>query len=120
MRPKCLVVSVAALNLVAGLSIGFVIGRSTLFDGKGPSAQDVVHDPEFATLADTLGLEPEKAAKVRAILVSCGPRFDAVMDETRPKLRALHDQLGAELRAVITPEQVGRLEREFHRRYGEF
>ena len=27
MRPKCLVVTVAALNLVAGVSFGFAIGR---------------------------------------------------------------------------------------------
>src|ERR1700722_19446713 len=102
MRPKCLVVAVASLNLVAGLGFGFAAGRSNLLvaNGDRPCAvlQAFVHDPELPRLADGLGVEPAKAAKVRAILASCGPRFDSVMDETRPKLRALHEQLYSELR----------------------
>jgi hypothetical protein len=124
MRPKTLVVSVAALNLIAGLSFGFAFGHSTAHAsglvGATPCevVRDAVHDPDFVHVADALELEPKKAERVRAILASCGPRFDTVMAEVRPRLLALHEQLVGELSAVLTKDEMDKLTGEYQRRYG--
>jgi hypothetical protein len=115
MRPKLLVVLVAVLNLAAGASFGFIAGRAS----RPPVAEIEGPPPDLAVLADALDLPPERAAKVRELLASCGPRFDAVVDETRPKLRALHEQILGELGKLLTPDELSRLFDEFHRRYGD-
>ena len=115
MRPKLLVLLVALLNLVAGASLGFVAGRASLAPDGDVHA---IPAAELESLADGLGLPPERAARVRAILASCGPRFDQVMAGTRPRLRALHEQILAELSAELSPDELSRLTAEYHRRHG--
>lgn len=114
LRPKLLVVLVAALNLGAGLGLGFVAGRESR-----ATVRDDVPPVDLPLLADAIGLPPERATRVRELLASCGPRFDAVMAETRPKLRALHESILGELGQLLTPEEMRRLIDEYHRRYGD-
>lgn len=113
-----MVATVGAVHLVVGLSFGFVLGRH--LSERGGSPRDVAHDPELLRIADPLGLEPSRAARVRAILASCGPRFDAILEDSKPKLRALHEQLLGELKAELTPEQMEQLQQEYRKRFGEF
>jgi hypothetical protein len=116
MKPKLLVPLIAVLNLAGGAAFGFVLGRA--HPHAVPSHDAAAHDPDLPSLAGTLGLPPERDAKVRAILASCGPRFDEVTKDVRPKLRALHDQLVAELSQVLTPAEMERLGEEYRKRYG--
>jgi hypothetical protein len=116
-RPRLLVVAVALLNLIAGASFGFVLGRASSGEPLPGHSIEVPHC-DLATLADGLALPPEKDAKVRAILTSCGSRFDDAMKDVRPRLKAVHEQVVAELGAVLTKEQMAQLAEEYRRRYG--
>lgn len=122
MRPKLVVLAVAVLNLVAGLSFGLVFGilieRGHAPVGGAERAAMPAMDPDLPSLADALGLPPAETEKVRAILASCGPRFDAVIGESRPKLVTLHEEILAELTAVLGQAGIERLAVEYHRRYG--
>ena len=118
MRPKLVVLIVALLNLVTGASFGFMLGSghaSVAVHLHGPGEPDL---RDLPGLADGLGLPPEREAKVRAILASCGPRFDEVMREVRPKMAALHEKFLAELGEVLTPDELKRLAAEYRRRHG--
>jgi hypothetical protein len=117
-RPKLVVLAVAVLNLVAGLSFGFVLGRGHAPVGGAERAAMPAMDPDLPSLADALDLPPAQTEKVRAILTSCGPRFDAVIGESRPKLVALHEEILQELTAVLGQAGIERLAVEYHRRYG--
>ncbi|HVY60983.1 MAG TPA: hypothetical protein VHF22_04985 [Planctomycetota bacterium] len=124
MRPTLLVACVAALNLVAGGSFGFALARHAggggPHDARSAMARHLAmdQDTDFASLADGLRLEPARDAKVRAILGSARPRFDALMRDVTPRLEALHDAILGELRAVLTPEEIEALGAEYLRRQG--
>lgn len=116
MSPKLLVILVGLLNLVAGLGGGVALGRASVERHRVSTGT-----PEFdvSVLADVLALPSEKDAKVRAILRSCRPRCDAVMEEVRPKMRVLHEQFLAELGTELTPAQIESLFVEYKRRTGD-
>ena len=137
MKPKVLVLLVALLNLVAGGSLGYVAGLrasghrdlaplgSGLRDlappgsgGRGDPPASLPGEADLASLADVLELPKEQDARVRAILGSCGTRFDAILQDVHPRLRAVHDEVLAELGRVLTKEQLDRLADEYRRRHG--
>lgn len=64
----------------------------------------------------SLNLSPEQARAVREIHERHRPRLDAVLEETTPKIRAIHDEIEQEIRQLLTPVQLERLERQKARR----
>jgi Spy/CpxP family protein refolding chaperone len=79
-------------------------------DGRPP------HFPTVETLAKDLGLNPEQQDKIREIFRNNEPRLEAFGGEFHKRLGELRDQLMAEVKAVLTPEQKAKLEariREF-------
>lgn len=63
-----------------------------------------------------LGLSPDQRARISAILKRAQPRTDSLLNETLPQLRAITDSVRREIRAVLTPDQAARLDRERRRR----
>ena len=117
MSPRTLVLLVALLNLGAGAGVGFALGRATGCRADLPAVPPAEID--IPGLAAALELPPEKDAKVRAILATCRPRCDAVVEGIRPRMRALHEQFLTELSAELTKSQLDKLVAEYHRRAGE-
>jgi len=62
-----------------------------------------------------LNLTDEQRAEISEIFESNGPRADSVLRELMPHLRAINDSIQAEIREVLTPEQVEILEEELER-----
>jgi hypothetical protein len=114
MNAKLCLVLVATLNLAAGASFGYCVGRSSVTVEVRAGEPDA----DLVTLADVLDLPADRKEKVRAILASCAPRFEDVMKDARPKLRAIHDQILGELRQVLTEPELSRLADEYRRRHG--
>ena len=62
-----------------------------------------------------LDLTEEQRTQISDIFESSRPRADSVLQELMPHLRAINDSIQAEIREVLTPEQVEVLETEFER-----
>jgi hypothetical protein len=60
--------------------------------------------------AREIGLDPQQAGRVKAILEKHKPRMDALMDEFVPRVRAIAEDVEREIDGVLTPEQRARLE----------
>jgi Spy/CpxP family protein refolding chaperone len=58
-----------------------------------------------------LGLSVAQKTQVSAIFEKYRPEMDKIMEENRPKMEAVRKRLDAEIRAVLTPEQAGRLDK---------
>jgi hypothetical protein len=118
MRPRCLLALVAILNLATGLCVGVAVGRGSVerLSVERSEPDDGQCTVDLPSLADTLDLPPEKAAKVRAILATFRPRTDAILMEVRPRLETLHAEFLSELGQHLTQDQIAKLVDEFHRR----
>jgi len=57
-----------------------------------------------------LDLTPDQRARAEKILEKHRPALDAIVEETRPRVRAIQETIEKELAEVLTPEQVRRLE----------
>lgn len=57
-----------------------------------------------------LDLTPEQRARVEAIRERYRPDLEAVLREGFPRMRALHERMREEVRAVLEPEQLRRLD----------
>jgi len=55
-----------------------------------------------------VGLTPAQEAQVREILVRNKPRMDQLLEEMVPRVRALAEDVEAQIVAVLTPEQQQR------------
>ncbi|MFV0338322.1 MAG: Spy/CpxP family protein refolding chaperone [Chthoniobacterales bacterium] len=57
-------------------------------------------------MAQMLALTPEQKEKAKAIMDSKKPQIDAIRKEEREKIKAVFDEAEAELRPILTPEQI--------------
>lgn len=102
----------------AGLGVGWGLSRwtdssrSRVEERRRPQRSRGLH---FYT---RLNLTAEQERAVREIHERHRPRLDAVLEETTPKLRAIHDEIEQEIRPLLNPAQVERLERMKARREG--
>ncbi len=53
-----------------------------------------------------LNLTPEQVRQITTIMENGRPRSDAVLEEMLPRLRAVTDSIGQEIRGVLTAEQA--------------
>ncbi len=113
------------VSLVAVFAIGVAVGyfgeryvvhkrheeaRGGKGDGRPP------HFPTVETMAKDLGLSLDQQARIREIFKNNEPRLEALGQEVHAHLGQLREQLMAEIKAVLTPEQIAKLDarlREF-------
>lgn len=101
-----------ALLLVGTFAFGSVTGVAlTLWarsDLRGPPPGG---PPPFGPLPlHELELSPEQRARAEAIFERHRPALDAIRQEGFPKVRKINEQLESEVRELLTPEQLARLE----------
>lgn len=113
------------VSLVAVFAIGVTVGyfgeryivhkrHETSRGGKGDGRPP--HFPTVETMAKDLGLSPEQQDRIREIFKNNEPRLEAFGGEVHKHLGELREQLMAEIKAVLTPEQSAKLDarlREF-------
>lgn len=105
------------------LAIAFVIGgiAGVLVD-RAKRSRD--HRPRFERVEKRMGgpgefpgffgkldLTDEQREKIRAIFEAHRPVIDSLMGETMPRIRALRDSAEAEIRLVLTAEQLEKFEK---------
>jgi len=57
-----------------------------------------------------LGLNAEQKTQMEAIFKTAGPKMKDMRAEMRPKFEALRDETRAEIRKILTPEQMPKFE----------
>jgi Spy/CpxP family protein refolding chaperone len=60
--------------------------------------------------AEELGLSSDQRDKTRQIMERHRPELEAVLRESFPKVRAIHEQIEREIREVLTPDQRTKLD----------
>jgi len=105
------VTAMTAMVLVATFIAGAIVGIGAdrwLRPHQQPS-------PMMALPLAELGLSPDQEARARAIIDAHRGELEAIVRANFPKVRAIHDQLAAELRPILSPDQQHRLD-EWRRR----
>ncbi|MCC6215914.1 MAG: periplasmic heavy metal sensor [Polyangiaceae bacterium] len=90
------------LGLASGVGLTRLLGP--------PHPPPPPYGPPPADPLDALDLSPEQRARADAIRERHRPAIEAVLREGFPRMRALHEQMRAELREILTPEQRRRLD----------
>ncbi len=67
-------------------------------------------DRELNRFVEKLSLDAEQTEKVRAILVAGRTKAGEVMREVRPRFKACREQTETEIRSVLRPDQVAKLD----------
>jgi len=139
MKPKALVLTVALVNLAAGITLGIGIDQVALSPEPGaaaaPSLQlestpsetsgpigDAKPDARrgrrgeghqqdhFTRLTQELDLTEEQKTAMMEVFQSQRSRFHEVMEQVRPEFDRLKQETHAELAKVLSPEQMTKLE----------
>jgi hypothetical protein len=92
---------------VAGVGAGVLVDRVML---RGPTVRARLVAPGMTSVLDKLGLTAEQRAKADSILSRRAPASETVMMEMAEHLRAVADSVDRELRQILTPAQVARLD----------
>ena len=116
-RPAWLVAAGAlVLTLVAGLALGWSLGRNDVGSGRGRSGGDDAARMERGREAfeRRVGITPAQRTQIDSILGARRGQIDAFWKGPGQALRAILDSTQADVRAVLTPEQ--RVKYDEHRR----
>jgi len=105
-RVRLLAVAVLGVTFLSGLVAGVGLGRVL---GPPPPPPAVGPEPPFLPLG-MLKLTPAQDLQVRQILERHRPEVEAVLRGTFPKVRVINEQVMAEIRDVLTPEQRERFD----------
>jgi Spy/CpxP family protein refolding chaperone len=102
-RVRLLTILVLVATFVLGGFTGAAVGHALRRSGHRPPSP-------FPMLIRELGLTPEQDAKARAIFDAHAPALEAIAKDTFPRVRAINEAMEQELRAVLTPEQIRKLD----------
>jgi hypothetical protein len=75
-----------------------------------PHRSHPLHHPGAPPLAE-LGLNAEQESKAKAIMDAHRAELEAILHDTFPKVRAVHERIDNELRAILTVDQRQRFDR---------
>jgi hypothetical protein len=110
---------VSGLLLLGTFLAGAVSGFGAAFAVRRPDPSWFHGDhPPLPRQFEDLGLSAIQQRQAQAIFERFRPELDAVLRESYPRVRAVNERIEAELRAILTPEQVRRLDALKARRPG--
>jgi Spy/CpxP family protein refolding chaperone len=95
-----------ALLLVVFVAGGFAgAGLARLHAPRWPHPP-----PPGAGPYSQLGLTADQEARAQQVFEKHRAELDAILHETMPRVRAVQDTIDAEMRSVLTPDQIRRLD----------
>jgi Spy/CpxP family protein refolding chaperone len=101
--------AMTALVIVGTFLSGALTGAG-VYHWLSPHRSHGLHGPGGPRPFGELNLSPEQDRKLKAIMDAHRPELEAVLRETFPKVRAVHERIDAELRKVLNPEQQKRFD----------
>lgn len=102
--------AMTALVIVGTFLSGALTGAG-VYHWLSPHRSHGLHGPGGPPPFGELDLSPEQDRKLKAIMDAHRPELEAVLRETFPKVRAVHERIDAELRKELNPEQQQRFDR---------
>jgi len=102
-----LAAAILLLLFLTGIATGFGLARWSAAPQPRPSPSESFRGPHYYS---GLGLDPGQEQAVQAIYEKYRPQLDAILEETTPRIRVIHEQIDQEIRSLLSPEQVERLE----------
>jgi len=115
MGPRILIALACTASLATGLGLGVALDRALAERRRAALDHEAKPARAASYLERRLDLDAAQTDRVRAILEARWPKFEEIMNDVRPRLRALHVEMDAEIRALLRPEQAAKLE-ELRRR----
>jgi len=107
-RLRLLTAGVLTATFALGALAGAGIQRWAIADRLGPPVDGLPRGPWPLRELD---LSDEQRTRVRDIFERNRPKLDAVLRESFPQVRSIHEQIDGEIRAVLTAEQLVEFER---------
>ena len=104
-----LIVLIFAVGVLAGGAFERVRAR------HGPPMRRMMQPGELPGPFGKLELTEDQRTRIVEIFDSARPRTDAILQEMMPRLQAIQDSIQADIREVLTPEQVALLDEEVQR-----
>ena len=105
-RARTIGITLLLLAFVGGAAAG-IAGRSMIDRTDGPRIRASL---DMSRVLDALHLTAEQRRQADAIVHRSAPRSQAIMIELAERLRAVADSVDVELRALLTPAQLARLD----------
>lgn len=104
--------SVALTLLLGAVLLGGVLGFTVdrVMRPETVCEERVSRDEARKRFADDIGLDDEQRVRMNTLLDARNAKLDSIYDSVRPMTRAVRDSTSAEFRAMLTPEQLARLE----------
>jgi Spy/CpxP family protein refolding chaperone len=102
--------AMTALVIVGTFLSGALTGAG-VYHWLSPHRSHGLHGPGGPPPFGELNLSPEQETRLKVIMEAHRPELEAVLRETFPKVRAVHERIDAELRKVLNPEQQKRFDR---------
>ena len=96
-------IALLAVMFIAGALAGAGVSRMVDYRHRPPR-------PPWMGPFGELGLTAEQDARVRAVFEKHRPELDAILAETRPKVREVQKAIDDDLSAILTPEQLHKLQ----------
>ena len=100
------------IRLISGLILFFTFSAGVLV-GAGVDRYFRPHrmgPPILRLPLGELELTPDQDARVRAIIDAHRAELEGIVRSSFPRVRAIHERIDAEVRAILTPEQRRRLD----------
>lgn len=107
-----LVVAILALLFAAGVGTGYGYALWSRTPEKAPADKPLVGLHYYSSL----GLTTAQERSIQEIYQKYRPDLDAVLQESRPRVRVIHEKIEQEIRVILTPDQVRRLDEHKARR----
>lgn len=101
-RLRLLTAGVLTATFALGAITGGGISRWVIADRLDSATDDMPRGP---WPLHKLDLSDEQRARIHEIFERHRPRLDALLRESFPQVRAIHEQIDSEIREVLTPEQ---------------
>ncbi len=96
-----------AIALLIGFSAGAVFGQWQVRENRHQRwKQGNMREHMLKRFDAALHLTPEQETQVAAIFDAHHPQMLALQAETRPKFEALRNSVQAEIRTILTPDQI--------------
>jgi len=108
-RPTVWIAGALALVFLAGAAAGIFFERLVL-SPRPAHRRPPSHFPSMEMMARELGLSAEQQARIKVIFERNEERFRALRGDIRKHLNDIREQLKREIDAVLTPEQVKKLQ----------
>jgi Spy/CpxP family protein refolding chaperone len=105
-------IAILLLTFVVGVLVGFAgervrnARRARPPLEVGPDMMARFRQGNPPAMFRRLNLTPEQVRQIAVIMENGRPRSDAVLEEMLPRLRAVTDSIGQEIRGVLTAEQA--------------